>query len=429
MRAIEEYIQMAHAAGFLPEVRVIHGASTDPVVTFAGGRTALLFCSSNYLGLANHPEVRAAVAEAAVVYGVGANGSRLISGTTDLHVALEQATASFKGADAARAFSTGFMAAMGTIAAFAYTPHFARMCGVSLCGTTPAAVVLCDALNHASIIDGCRSARAKTVYYAHGDMDMLEEKLRQNRGKRLLIVTDGVFSMDGDIAPLPDILSLARDHGAVVMIDDAHASGVLGSSGKGTLEHFGLEADGDVLQMGTYSKSFGSMGGFVTGGADIMEYLSFAARPYMFSAALPPCLAAGIIKAIEIAGREPERRVRLWAHRDYLVDNLQALGFDTLGSETPIIPIAIGDDAMAATISQELFERGLFAPSVQWPAVARGQSRIRITLMASHEREHLDRLIESLEDLGKKHGIIPSQSLPAGLPGAISCRTEALPIL
>jgi 7-keto-8-aminopelargonate synthetase-like enzyme len=160
-----------------------------------------------------------------------------------------------------------------------------------------------------------------------------------------------------------------------------------------------------------------------------MEYLSFAARPYMFSGALPPCLAAGIIKAIEIAGREPERRVRLWAHRDYLVDSLQALGFDTLGSETPIIPIHIGDDVTAATMSQELFDRGLFAPSVQWPAVARGQSRIRITLMASHEREHLDRLIESLADLGKKHGIIPSQSAPAYVPGSASCCAEALPIL
>lgn len=405
MRAMRDYVGLAHRANILPEVTVIKGTPGTPVVS-AKGREVLLFCSSNYLGLDDHPEVREAVVSAVATHGVGANGSRLISGTTDLHVKLEKATAAYKGTEAAIAFPTGFMAATGTIAAFAYVPQFARMCGVPLKGETRGTVVFSDALNHASIIDGCRSARAETVYYDHCDVDMLAEKLYAHRGKRLLIATDGVFSMDGDIAPLPEILCLAQRYDAAVLLDDAHAGGVLGPTGRGTLEHFGLDAPPNLMQMGTYSKSFGSIGGFVATDALAAEYLTFGARPYMFSGSLPPCIAAGIVKALEIAEREPERRARLWENRDHLVKQLTALGFDTLGSETPIVPILIGDDAKAATISQRLFDHGLFAPSVQWPAVATGQSRIRVTLMASHEREHLDRLLESLADLGKEYAVI-----------------------
>jgi glycine C-acetyltransferase len=405
LRAMHEYVELANEACILPPVRVIQGASTEPEVQIAG-RKVLQFCSSNYLGLATHPEVKQAVAEALAVYGVGANGSRVISGTTDLHVALEDLTARYKGTEAALAFSAGFMANTGTIPAFAYAPTFARMCAVPLEGKTAESVIVSDALNHASIIDGCELARGKHVSYQHADLDALERKLEQNRGKRLLIVTDGIFSMDGDIAPLPGIIALANEYDAGVLLDDAHASGVLGKTGRGTLEHYGLEEDAGLMQMGTYSKSFGCLGGFVAADAETVEYLRWAARPYMFSGAMPPCLAAGIIKSIEISLQEPERRLRLWDNRDYLVANLASLGFDTLGSETPIIPIFIGDDAKAKELSDELFANGLFVPSVVWPAVARGQARLRITLMASHERGHLDRLIDGMAGLGRRFGVI-----------------------
>ncbi len=405
MQAVAEFMGIATAAGALPDVRVIEGASTEPVVT-VDGREVLLFCSSNYLGLATHPEIKQAVIEAVEEYGLGANGSRLVSGTTDLHLALEEATAEYKGTEAAIAFSSGFMANTGTIPALAYVPYFARMAGLPLPSGTSEMVILSDALNHASVTEGCRAARARHAHYPHCDLDALADKLRRSWGARLLIVTDGVFSMDGDIAPLPGIISLAQEYGATVLIDDAHATGVLGSSGRGTLEHFGLEGRANVLQMGTYSKSFGALGGFVAADQQVVEYLRVAAGSYMFSGALPPCLAAGIIKALEIAQREPQRRVRLWRNRDYVVGHLEDLGFDTLGSQTPIVPLRIGDDEKAAAIARELFERGLFAPCVRWPAVARGESRIRITLMASHEREHLDRLIEALADLGSEYGVV-----------------------
>jgi 7-keto-8-aminopelargonate synthetase-like enzyme len=212
--------------------------------------------------------------------------------------------------------------------------------------------------------------------------------------------------MDGDIAPLPGILSLARQYGATVLLDDAHATGVLGRTGRGTLEHFGLEGSPEVLEMGTYSKAFGSLGGFVAADRPTVDYLRVAARSYMFSGALPPCLAAGIVMAMKIAEREPQRRVRLMRNRDYLVFGLEDLGFDTLGSETPIVPILVGDDDKAEAMSGELFARGLFAPCVRWPAVARGQSRIRITLTASHERAHLDRLLEGLAEVGGKFAVV-----------------------
>ncbi len=405
LRAVAEFMEIVAAANAMPEVRVIQGASTEPVVT-VDGREVLLFCSSNYLGLATHAEIKQAVIDAVEEYGLGANGSRLVSGTTDLHLALEEATADYKGTEAAIAFSTGFMANTGTIPALAYVPYFARMAGLPLHSATSEMAILSDVLNHASVVEGCRAARAKHVHYAHCDLDDLTDKLRHNWGARLLIVTDGVFSMDGDIAPLPGILSLAEEYGATLLLDDAHATGVLGSNGRGTLEHFGLESSANVLQMGTYSKSFGALGGFVGADRQTVDYLRVAAGTYMFSGALPPCLAAGIIKSMEVAQREPQRRVRLWRNRDYLAGSLENLGFDTLGSETPIVPLFIGDDEAATAISCELFERGIFAPSVRWPAVARGQSRVRITLMASHERGHLDRLIEALADLGAKYGVL-----------------------
>jgi len=405
VQPVAEYMGLMERAGALPVVRVIEGASSEPMIRI-GGRSVVSFCSSNYLGLSTHPEVKQAVIDTVVEYGLGANGSRLISGTTDLHIALEEATARFKGCAAAIAFPTGFMVNTGTIAALAYLPFFARMTGQPLASRVPDLVVLSDALNHASIIEGLDAARCKHANYAHRDLDDLERKLHEHPGKRLLIVTDGIFSMDGDMAPLPGIVELASEYGAEVLLDDAHATGVLGRTGRGTLEHFDLERTPNILQMGTYSKSYGGLGGFLAADAETVDYLRIAARPYMFSGAMPACVAAGVLKAMEIAAREPQRRVRVLRNRDYVADGIERLGFETLGVGTPIVPIVIGDDTLAMEMSDELFARDILAPCIRWPAVARGESRIRLTLMASHEREHLDRLLEAFEEVGRSHGLV-----------------------
>jgi 8-amino-7-oxononanoate synthase len=405
MRAVTKYMEQLEQAGALPPAQVMTSATADPVAVI-DGREVQIYCSSNYLGLATHPEVKQAVIDAVETYGLGANGSRLISGTSDVHIALEQATARLKGTEATAAFPTGFMANTGTISGLAYLPFFARMTGMVLEENLPEMVVVSDELNHASIIEGMDAARGKHASYRHCDLASLEEKLERHRGRRILIVTDAVFSMDGDMAPVPGIVELARAYGAQVLLDDAHGTGVLGRSGKGTLEHFGIEPADDILQMGTYSKAFGALGGFVSTDAATADYLRIAARSYMFSGALPACVAAGALKAMEIAEREPQRRVRVLRHRDYVAHELRELGFTVLGDGTPIIPVVIGDDARGIAMADELFERGLLAPCVRWPAVGRGETRIRITLTAAHERGQLDTLIEALEDAGRRAGAI-----------------------
>jgi 8-amino-7-oxononanoate synthase len=407
MRAVVEFMDSLDLAGVKPYTQTISSATADPVAVI-DGREVLVFCSSNYLGLATHPQVKRAAADAVEAYGVGANGSRIISGTTDVHIALEEATARFKGTEAVISFPTGFMANTGTIGALAYLPYFARMAGMALEEVLPEMLVLGDELNHASIVEGREAARASHASYRHCDMGSLEEKLEAHRGRRVLIVTDTVFSMDGDIAPVPEIVALARSYGAQVLLDDAHGTGVLGRGGRGTLEHFGLESADDILQMGTYSKAFGALGGFVATDAATADYLRIGARSYMFSGAMPACLAAAALKAIEIADHEPQRRVRVLRNREYLAHELRALGFTVIGDGTPILPVVIGDDERAIRMSQELFALGLLAPDVRWPAVARGESRIRITLTALHERDQLDRLLEGFETTGRRLGMLPS---------------------
>jgi 8-amino-7-oxononanoate synthase len=404
MQAVHEFMGLVEQAGAMPPAMTMSSATSDPVVLIEG-REVLVFCSSNYLGLATHPEVKRAVTDAVEVYGLGANGSRLISGTTDVHVALEEATARLKGTGAAISFPTGFMAGTGAIGGLAYLPFFARMTGFALDEGLPEMVVVSDALNHASLIDGREAARSRHATYAHCDMGSLEEKLSAHRGRRLLIVTDAVFSMDGDVAPVPEIVALARAHGAQVLLDDAHGTGVLGRHGKGTLEHFGLEPADDILQMGTYSKSFGALGGFVAADAAMTDYLRVAARSYMFSGAVPACVAAGALKAMEIAEREPQRRVRVLRNRDYVAHELRALGFTVIGDGTPIVPILIRDDLAGMELSNELYARGFLAPCVRWPAVAKGETRIRLTLTAAHEREQLDRLLDAFESAGRRLGL------------------------
>jgi 8-amino-7-oxononanoate synthase len=432
MRAVAEFMELVEGAGALPQVRVIQGPSSEPVVT-TDGREVLNFCSSNYLGLATHPEVKDAVIGAVLEYGVGANGSRLVSGTTDLHIALEEATARFKHTAAAVAFPTGYMANTGTIAALAYVPYFARMAGLPLASEAREMVVLSDALNHASIVEGCEVARARQVHYEHCDLDSLEAKLRQNEGKRLLIVTDGVFSMDGDIAPLPGIVGLAARYRATVLLDDAHATGVLGRDGRGTLEHFGLEGGADILQMGTYSKSYGALGGFLAADRTTADYLRVAARPYMFSGAVPPCLAAGILKAMEIAEREPQRRVRLLRNRDYLVYGLQELGLEPLGSGTPIVPIIIGHLRRAVSSWNPRALRALArgrARAEPDPADAHGQPRARASRPSSGGVRRRRGAVRSRLEWSADP-LSPRSSRPVGVCGAHlrpSCSSPGVPI-
>ncbi|HOU27903.1 MAG TPA: aminotransferase class I/II-fold pyridoxal phosphate-dependent enzyme [Thermoleophilia bacterium] len=405
MQAVSEFMQLVEEAGAMPPTQAMSSATADPVVQI-DGREVLVFCSSNYLGLATHPEVKRAVVDAVEKYGLGANGSRLISGTTDVHLALEAATARLKGTEAATSFPTGFMANTGAITGLAYLPFFARMTGFALGAAVPEMVVVSDELNHASIIEGRDAARGRHATYRHCDMRSLEEKLAAHRGKRLLVVTDAVFSMDGDIAPVPEIVELSRAYGAQLLLDDAHGSGVLGRNGRGTLEHFGVDPAPDILQMGTYSKSYGAIGGFVATDGATADYLRVAARSYMFSGAVPACVAAGALKAMEIAEREPQRRVRVLRNRDYVAHELRGLGFEVIGDGTPIVPVVIGDDRRAGQMADDLLARGLLAPCVRWPAVARGESRIRITLTAAHERSHLDRLLEGFAAAGRRAGAI-----------------------
>lgn len=406
MERIRNFLNYVKENNLYPDIKVIEGISTEPKIVI-NGKEVLLFCSSNYLGLANHPEVKEAVKEAINKYGIGVNGSRLVSGTLDIHRALEKSISEYKHAEEAITFPAGFMANSGAIPALVNIPELASGVGyllenyLSLYKT----VIFSDELNHASIIDGCRLAKAKRVLYKHSDVNFLERKLKHFKNRRKIIITDGIFSMDGDIAPLPEIVSLAQKYSALVMLDDAHATGILGKTGRGTLEHYGIKS-GVNLQMGTFSKAFGSIGGFIVGNQELVDFLRITARTYIFSGAFPGCLAAGIIKAMEISQREPERRNKLWENYDYLITNLKRIGLNTLGTQTPIVPILIGSEKKAISIYKELFLRGIFAPCVRWPAVPKNQSRIRITLMSTHNKENLDALVSALENLGKKYGVI-----------------------
>jgi 8-amino-7-oxononanoate synthase len=341
------------------------------------GHSVLLLCSNNYLGLAEHPALTQAAAAAMERYGFGSGASRLVSGNSPLHEALEAGIAAFKGSEAAMVFNSGYAANTGVIPALA--------------GEGDA--LFSDELNHASIIDGCRLSRATTHVYRHRDSDHLETLLRANESSsRKLIVTDGVFSMDGDIAPLPDLVLLAERYGAILMVDDAHGTGVLGSSGRGTVEHFGLKGRVPV-QMGTLGKALGSFGAYVAGDRDLIRYLLNTSRSYIFSTSLPPAVCAASLAALDVLDREPERRERLWKNRTRLSHGLQAQGIDIGRSETPIIPVIVGDADRALAVSRRLLEQGMFAPAIRPPSVPQGSSRIRITVMATHSDEDIDRAI------------------------------------
>lgn len=346
--------------------------------------------SNNYLGLSQHPAVIAAAHAALDQYGTGCTGSRLLNGTLTLHRELESRLAQFMNKPAALVFTTGYQVNVGVVAA--------------LVGRND--ILILDRADHASIVDGSRLAFGKTMRYPHSDMDALELILRTHAGKHgMLIVVDGVFSMEGDLAKLPEISRLARTYGARLMVDDAHGVGVLGEGGRGSVEHFDLLDDVDLV-MGTFSKSFASTGGFIAGDEEVIYFIKHTARAFLFSASIPPASAAAALAALDVIESEPDRRRRLWANTHRMKSELTRLGFDTGHSETPIIPIIVGDDFRTAQLWKRVFDDGVFVNAAITPAVEPGHALLRTSYMATHDNSHLDRALSAMERAGKEFGLI-----------------------
>jgi glycine C-acetyltransferase/8-amino-7-oxononanoate synthase len=355
-----------------------------------GGRRVLLMASNDYLGFSSHPAVTKASRDAMSVWGAGAGASRLISGNINLSRELERQLASLKKTEAALVFSTGYMANIGLLSVVGEASD----------------VIYSDELNHASIIDGCRMSRARIEIFPHRDTERLAALLKQGQQfRRRIIVTDGVFSMDGDLAPLPRLVELARSHAAMIIVDDAHATGVLGKKGGGTAEHFGLSGEVDII-MGTMGKALGCFGAFVAGSEDLRDLLINRARSFIFTTALPPSVVASALEALRLLDREPRWRSALWENVNFFKNGLTASGFNTGDSETPIIPIVVGDARLAASISESLLQEGLFIQAIRPPTVPEGSSRLRITVSAAHTKDDLSSALSILEKVGKSHHII-----------------------
>jgi len=374
--------------GVYPYFRVIESGQ-DPIVTMDGQRVIMLG-SNNYLGLTNHPEIKAAAARALETYGTGTAGSRFLNGTLDIHVELEEKLARFMHKDAALTFPTGFQVNLGVIS--------------GLIGRND--VVILDNLDHACILDGARLSFGRVLKYGHNDMAALGERLRSVGDDRAaMIVVDGVFSMEGDLADLPRIVELKKKFSARLMVDDAHGIGVMGENGRGTAEHFGVEDETDLV-MGTFSKSLAAVGGFVAGEKKVIDFIKHNARSLMFSAAPPPASVASVIKALEIIEREPERRRDLWESTDYMMREFNGMGFDTGNSASPVIPLIVGEDITAFKMTFRLQEEGVFANPVVSPGVPPGRAMIRTSYMATHTRDHLDRALEIFRKVGRELGVI-----------------------
>ncbi|UOE95333.1 8-amino-7-oxononanoate synthase [Alkalihalobacillus sp. LMS39] len=348
----------------------------------------LVFSSNDYLGLANDKRLIEAAHNVMNHFGVGSSGSRLTTGNTEWHEKLEQKIASFKQTEAALLFSSGYLANVGVLTTLPQKGD----------------IIFSDELNHASIIDGCRLSKAETVIYRHIDMNDLEEKLRQTEpGKQKFIVTDGVFSMDGTIAPLSLILSLAKKYGAFLIVDDAHATGVLGENGRGTSEYFGVEPH---VVIGTLSKAVGGEGGFVAGSAILIDYLINHARTFIFQTALPPASCATACCALEIIEGTKEKRDRLFANIRTVKEGLSALGFNVKGEDTPIIPVIIGEEIKAVVFAKKLMHQGIYAPAIRPPTVKKGESRIRLTVTSEHTREDIKKLLDVFQSIGRELTLI-----------------------
>jgi glycine C-acetyltransferase len=391
MAFLDEENDKLKSEGRFIKLRVLEGAQ-EPV-SIIDGKKVVNLTSNNYLDLANHPKLKTAAKAAIDRYGVGTAAVRPIIGTMDIHLDLEKRLAEFKGTEAALVFQSGF------------TVNVA--CCQSLMSDEKD-LLISDELNHASIIDGARLAKAKRKVYAHKDMKALKDILEspESRGaRRKMIVTDGVFSMDGDIAPLPEIVDLAERYEAFVMVDDAHASGVMGENGRGTPSHFNL-TDRVQLQIGTLSKAIAAIGGYVAGSKALVGYLTSVGRPFMFSSSHPPSVTATCIAALDLLMTEPDRIKALWDNARYFKEGLRKAGFDTGASETPITPIIVGDTAKAQAFSKKLFDEGVFALSICYPIVPRGRDRLRTIVSSGHTRQDLDLALEKLRKVGRELGIV-----------------------
>ncbi len=393
MTDVAERLEELRDRGLYRRLRLISGPQ-GPRVTL-DGRPVLLLCSNNYLGLADHPRVRGAAAEAAMRWGAGAGASRLISGNMQLHRSLEERLAAFKGYESALLFGSGYLANTGTIAALAGEGE----------------VVFSDELNHASIIDACRLSRAETFVYRHGDVEHLAWGLREAAGRGSLIVSDGVFSMDGDVAPLAQLAKLARDHGCRLMIDEAHATGAIGPGGRGSVAAAGLSGEVDVV-MGTLGKALGSYGAYVCAGRELTDYLVNTARSFVFSTAPPPPVIAAGLAALELLESHPHRVERLAENAAALRTALVAEGLAAGSSETQIVPVEVGDAAQTMALSERLLERGVFAQGIRPPTVPEGSSRLRFTVMSTHRRGELERAAKLAGAAARELGIAAAKPVP-----------------
>ncbi len=360
--------------------------------TTVDDRLVVNLSSNNYLGLTTHPRLRARALEAIHRYGVGSGSVRPIAGTLDIHMELERRLADFKKTEAVVVFQSGFTANAGTVSAI----------------LTEDDVVISDELNHASIIDGCRLSRASIKVFPHKDVAAARAILRALPvSQRKLLITDGVFSMDGDLGPLPDLCALAEEFGCIMMVDDAHASGVFGASGRGTIDHFGVHGRVDI-QVGTLSKAVGVLGGYVAGSRALIEFLYHRARPFLFSTSHPPAVAAACIAAIDVLLEEPHLIDRLWENTRFFKAGLQSLGFNTGISESPITPVIVGDGALAMKLSDRLFAKGVFAQGIGFPTVPQGKARVRTIVTASHTQGDLQFALDVFGEVGRELGIIES---------------------
>ena len=377
-------------------LRTLHSTDSeqDAEVTI-DGKTVILFASNNYLGLASHPKLKEAAIAAIEKYGFGSGASRLLSGTMNPHEQLEERLSSFTKTAAALTFTSGYHANLGLIQTLTQELQ-------------PHCLVLADRACHASIIDGIRLSKTPFKIYQHQHTGQLERLLATKiatAAKNVLIITEGVFSMDGDIAPLPKLLSCTQKYATTLLVDDAHGTGVMGPSGRGTIEHFDLETQVPI-RMGTLGKALGCIGAFVAGPQDLIQLLINRARSFIYTTASPPASAAAALAALTILESEPERRAQLWRNRNYMLTNLQSLGYTTLRTESPILPVLIGDPSLTTRFSKQLFERGIYAPAIRPPTIPRGTSRLRISMMATHQQPQLDYALDVFRSVGRSLGII-----------------------
>src|SRR2546425_703809 len=386
---LKEQLEELERAGTALRPRVLE--RQQAARTRFDGRDVINLASNNYLGLAAHPRMREAASRAAAEFGAGSGAVRTIAGTMTLHRELERRFADFKGTEAALMFQVGFTANAGTVAAI----------------LTKDDVIVSDQLNHASIIDGARLSKAEIKVFPHKDPGAADALLEETKspGRRQLLITDGVFSMDGDIAPLPDLVEVAEKHGAIMMIDDAHASGVLGRGGRGTVDHFDLHGRVDV-QVGTLSKAIGVLGGFIAGPQHLIDWLVNRGRPFLFSTSAPPAVAAACIEALNILEESPDLVDRMRERTRFFKKGLQDLGVDTGESETPITPVIAGEETKAVELSRLLWEEGVFTPAIVFPTVPKGRSRVRTIVTADHTEEDLKEALDAFERVGRKLGLI-----------------------